>query len=348
LNRPLVFAIPGDIMTKTGGYAYDRRMMAELERLGWSVTHLALPDAFPDPEPSDLAETARLLAGIGDGTPVLVDGLAFSAAPDVFSPEAARLRLIALIHHPLALETGLDAERADALRVAETRALTLARAVVVTSAMTGRTLTEAFGVAATRITVAAPGTDRQAQARAAGAPPLILSVGTLVPRKGHDVLIAALSILGDLDWRCRIVGDATRDPRHAAALAALLDDLDLADRVTMVGGMDDVSAEFAGADLFALATHYEGYGMVFAEALAHGLPIVGTRAGAVPEVVPPEAGILVEPNDATAFGKALRSLLENTALRRRTAEGAWQAGQRLHTWEMSARLIDDTLRGIAA
>lgn len=330
----------------TGGYAYDRRMIDELSQLGWSVTHLELPAAFPDPGPSDLKETARLLAGIGDGTPVIVDGLAFSAAPEVFAPEAARLGLVALVHHPLALETGLTGARADALRVAETRALTLARAVIVTSGMTGRQLTDDFGVAPERITVAVPGTDPQARAPATGVPPTILSVGTLVPRKGHDVLIAALAGIRDLDWHCRIVGEA-RDAVHASTLAGMIEDFGLTDRITLVGATDDVGAEFAQADLFALATHYEGFGMVFAEALAHGLPIIGTRAGAVPEVVPPEAGILVEPGDATAFEAALRTLLTDTALRRRHADGAWQAGQRLATWQASARRIDDTLRGLS-
>ena len=344
MTRRLVFAVPGDLQTMTGGYSYDRRMIAELCKLGWSVDHLELPGSFPDPGPGDLDETARLLAGISDGTPVIVDGLAFSAAPDVFAAEAARLGFVALVHHPLALETGLTAERADALRVAEIRALESARAVVVTSTMTGRELTASFGVTPGRITVAVPGTDRQDRAPATGAPPTILSVGTLVPRKGHDVLIRALSTVADLDWRCRIVGDGARDPGHAAALAGLIEALGLADRIALVGSSDAVTAEFAGADLFALATHYEGFGMVFAEALAHGLPIVGTRAGAVPEVVPPEAGLLVEPNDAAALGTALRTLLADAKLRQRHADSAWQAGQRLATWKTSARRIDETLR----
>lgn len=348
MSRRLVFAIPGDLRTKTGGYAYDRRMIGELGRLGWSVEHLELPAGFPAPGPSDLQETARHLGEIGDDTLVVVDGLAFSAAPEVFVPQSARLRLIALVHHPLALETGLSREQSDELRATETRALVMARAVVVTSEMTGRELTASFGVEPKRITVAPPGTDLQVRATGGGVPPMILSVGTLVPRKGHDVLITALSGIGDLNWRCRIVGDASRDPRHASALAGLINDVGLAGRIALPGGLDDTVAEFAQADLFALATHYEGYDMVFAEALAHGLPIVGTRAGAVPELVPPEAGILVEPNDAKAFGAALRTLLTEASPRQRYADGAWQARKCLATWEESARHIDDLLQRLAA
>ena len=347
MSQRLVFAIPGDIGTMTGGYAYDRRMIAELGRLGWSVEHLELPAAFPDPGTADLAETARLLSQIGDETLVLVDGLAFCAAPDIFEPEAARLRFVALVHHPLALETGLTPSRMASLRAAETRALRVARSVIVTSAPTSLELTASFGVEEGRITVALPGTDRHARAEAAGDPPLILSVGTLVQRKGHDILIAALASIADLQWCCRIVGDATRDPGHAAHLVRMVEDLALAGRITFAGGLDDVGAEFARADLFALATRYEGYGMVFAEAMVHGLPIVGTRAGAVPDVVPAQAGLLVEPDDATAFGQALRSLVSDAALRKQHGEGAWYAGQRLASWEASARQISDSLRLVA-
>lgn len=348
MKRTLVFAIPGDLQTRTGGYAYDRRMISELAALGWFVEHLELPAAFPTPGAADLAQTGRLLAQIGDGALVIVDGLAFSAAPAIFKHEAERLCFVALIHHPLSLETGLSRETVDAFQAAETRALTLARAVVVTSAETGLELEASFGVTPTRITVALPGTDRVARAQAAGDPPTILAVGTLVPRKGHDVLIEALAGIRDLKWRCRIVGDPSRDPGHASDLVRMIDDVGLADRIELLGGVEDISEEFAGADLFALATHYEGYGMVFAEALAHGLPIVGTRAGAVSGVVPSEAGLLVEPNDAPALTGALRALVTSAVLRRRCAEGAWNAGQRLPTWQASARRIDDTLRRLAA
>ena len=348
MKRTLVFAIPGDLQTRTGGYAYDRRMISELAVLGWFVDHLELPAAFPYPGSSDLAQTGRLLAQIDDGATVIVDGLAFSAAPAVFEHEAERLCLVALIHHPLSLETGLSRETSDAFQAAETRALTVARAVVVTSAETGLELEASFGVTPVRITVAPPGTDRVARAKAAGDPLTILAAGTLVPRKGHDILIEALARIGDLEWRCRIVGDPSRDPAHATALVQMIDDFGLADRIELLGGVEDISEEFARADLFALATHYEGYGMVFAEALAHGLPIVGTRAGAVSGVVPSDAGLLVEQNDATAFADALRTLVTNAALRKRCAEGAWNAGQLLPTWQSSARRIHDTLRLLAA
>lgn len=62
-GKRLVFAIPGDIETRSGGYGYDRRIMAELRALGWQVEHLKLPAGFPVPTEAELAETARSLRG---------------------------------------------------------------------------------------------------------------------------------------------------------------------------------------------------------------------------------------------------------------------------------------------
>jgi len=63
-KRELVFAIPGDLTTPAGGYAYDRRVIAELTSRGWSVTHLALGDSFPTPIPEDATHAIRVLQDI--------------------------------------------------------------------------------------------------------------------------------------------------------------------------------------------------------------------------------------------------------------------------------------------
>jgi glycosyltransferase involved in cell wall biosynthesis len=175
----------------------------------------------------------------------------------------------------------------------------------------------------------------------------ILSIGSLTPRKGHDVLIAALAGLQDLDWQARIVG-APADPATAAALAAQIAAAGLADRIALVGAKSDVAADYAEADIFALATLYEGYGMVFAEALARGLPIVGSRTGPVAELIPAAAGRLVPPGDVAGLRAALEQMISDPAARTAAAQAAWQAGQALPRWPETATTVARVLEGVAA
>jgi glycosyltransferase involved in cell wall biosynthesis len=262
------------------------------------------------------------------------------------------------VHHPLALETGLTREQALAMQTSERTALAAARHVIVTSAATARLLTADYGVAPQAITIALPGND-PATSRLLTPPPSpppqageglkLLAVGAVVRRKGYDVLIEALSRLTDLDWQLVIAGDCARDRETAGALATRLVVLRLGARVTMTGAVseEELAALYRDADLFVLASRHEGYGMAFAEAIAHGLPVIGTKAGAIPDTVPAGAGILVPPDDVAALAAALRAMIGDAALRERCAAAARSAALLLPTWEATAEIFLDVLKAVA-
>lgn len=336
-------AVPGDLGLPTGGYGYDRRLMAGLAERGWDVRHVALPGGFPNPTAGEVGDAAAALAAVPDGETLLIDGLAGGVLAGVLAAEAGRLRLVALVHHPLGDETGLPAAEAARLLAAEAAALAVVRAVVVTSPATGRRLAAGLGVPAERIVVAPPGTAPAARARGGNMPPVILSVGSLVPRKRHDVLVAALARLADRPWRAEIIGSGTLDPGCAAALAAQVAGAGLGGRVALTGAVTDTRAALAAADIFVLASEYEGYGMAFAEALSQGLPVVACRAGAIADLVPEAAGGLVPPGDVAALAGVLGALLDDPARRQAAAAAAWEAGRRLPDWGDTARIVAGAL-----
>lgn len=344
---PAAFAIPGDIQTLTGGYIYERRLLMGLRALGHDMQHLQLPASFPDPGPDDMAHAVAALERVDPTRPLILDGLVFGA---IDTSGLARLRapILAMIHHPLALESGLSSARRDHLYRTERDNLRLAKHVLVPSAHTGRILIRDYGVSPAHITIVPPGVDRPLLPAVPETPPLILSVGILHPRKGHDVLIRALARLTDLGWRAEIVGNPW-DAGHAEALARQLAASALAGRVRLAGRVpaDALERLYARASVFALATRYEGYGLVFDEALVRGLPIVSCRSGAVPETVPPDAGLLVPPEDDAAFARALRVLLVDADIRQRMAAKARAAGLCLPGWSETARRASEVIAALA-
>lgn len=341
--RPSAFAIPGDITTVTGGYIYERRLLEELRAHGRDVLHVELGASFPDPTPQDMAHAVESLVALDPARALILDGLVFGAI-DTGGLARVRAPIVAMIHHPLALETGLDSARRDHLFRTERANLALADHVLVPSPHTALILSRDYAVPPHRITIAQPGTARPAAQRAPSEPPLILSVGILHPRKGHDVLLEALARLVDRPWRAVIVG-AAHDPEHATELQRLLESLRLADRVALAGRIPQpkLDALFAEATVFALATRYEGYGMVFDEALAWGLPIVSCATGAVPETVPAQAGLLVPPGEAALLADALAQVLNDVDLRTRMGAAAARAGAALPGWPDTARRAGQVL-----
>jgi glycosyltransferase involved in cell wall biosynthesis len=337
--KQFVFAVPGDLATPTGGYAYDRRMVAELAGLGWSVEVADIGNEFPRPSAYALGAARARLMAVRAGTPIVVDGLAFGVLPELAADLHVDHPLIALVHHPLALEAGIPAAEAHGFRRQERAALAFADNVIVTSPSTGRLLATDYGVEPDDITVARPGSEPKVPAHGStDGSVALLAVGSLVRRKGYDVLVTALAGLRDLPWRLTIAGDRTRSPATTAALDADILRHGLGDRIAVLGAVaDERLAELhAGADLFVLPSRFEGYGMAFAEAIAHGLPVIGTTAGAIPDTVPDGAGILVPPDDAAALAHALRRLIANASERERLAAAARAAASRLPTWRQSA------------
>lgn len=340
---------PGALTTPTGGFVYNRRIMHGLRADRWTVDPVILPDSFPTPSPADRKAALDALAAVPDGRLTVIDGLAGGVLADELAAHAERLPILALVHHPLCDETGLDADTRDRLADSERRALSVARQVVVTSPSTQRRLAD-FHVPDSRIACVIPGTEHGERARGSDGPGVaMICVASLTPRKGHAVLIDALGGLIDRKWTLTLVGPA-RDGATKDDLERRIAAHGLSDRITIAGALDDamMRAAYDDADLFVLASHYEGFGMVIGEAVGHGLPIVTTTGGALAETLPPGAGIAVAPGDVAALRDALAAVLDDAGLRARLAQGSWASRHRFPDWPSQARAFGHVLTNLMA
>lgn len=337
--------VPGPITRISGGTIYDRRLIEGLEALGHRVVLHELEGSFPLADQVARRAAADTLPLMRSADRVVIDGLALPA----FEPCLDRLAAawIALVHHPLALETGLPTAVAGALERREREMLATAARVVVTGPSTAVDIRR-LGISAGRIGVVVPGTDPRPLAPADGDPPTLLSVGALIPRKAHELLLEALEGLLDLAWRLVLIGPTGRAPVYEEKVGQLVRRAGLAERVRLEGevGADRLARAYRSADLFVLPSYHEGYGMALAEALAHGLPIVATRAGAILDTVPEGAGMLVPPGDPAALREALRCLIGEVSVRLRLRDGARLARRHLPRWEDQAAGFADQLAAV--
>jgi glycosyltransferase involved in cell wall biosynthesis len=334
------FVVPGRLDQLTGGYLYDRHVIDGLRSCGHTVKIVELG---PNNRETALAELA-------DGTTTVIDGLALPDLEQAVIAEWRRLRLVALVHHPLSEETGLSRAAAEHLARLEAGALRRCRAVLCPSAITAAAV-KAYGVPTDRIVVIPPGTARPDRSLPPRRGPVrsLLCVASVIPRKGHRVLVAALARLRDLDWEMLCIGSLDRDPRTARLIRQMISAARLGRRVILAGEQPPrtVMRAYRAADVFVLPSLHEGYGMAFAEAMAHGLPIIAAAAGAIPETVSCDAGLLVQPGDAAALARALRRVIAEPALAMRLAAGSRAAGGRLPDWRRAAERWEQALDLVA-
>ena len=345
----LAFVAPGALTQLTGGYIYDKQIVDGLKRIGYRVANRSVSDRFPNPTAGDLDHAARVLASIPDGTVTIVDGLAGGAMPLQMEREAERLRFVALVHHPLAYETGVSKQDALRLRVDETRSLRCARHVVVTSRRTATLLTRKYALKPRQITCIEPGTDKWPASPGTGRNSL-LCVATLTPRKGHLTLVRALARLTRYDWHLTCLGSLHRDPATVKRVREEIRKAGLVNRVTLAGETASrrrLMGYYQTADVFVLPTEYEGYGMAVAEAIGCGLPVISTPTGAIPQLVGRDAGILVPRGNVNALLRALRRVLGDPNALSALRAGAMRRRSSLQTWAQTVRQFAAVVRKVA-
>ncbi len=327
----VAFITVGDTGRKTGGYVYNARVISGLRERGFKVEEIVVCGASPEEQRT----AAPRLGSAFDPSKydaVVVDALARIAVSPHLDLWRASRPVVALVHElPSVVGGGTDHER-----VHEEPLMRADRLVAVSSH--GMNMLQGCGVSPERIQVVPPGFDglpegdggrtrRQDFVRA-------LCVAQWIPRKEILALVeawtlherpgAVLELLGETDadreYETRVRAAIEAAPQHSIVVSGRVNDATLA-------------RAYALADLFVLPSRYEGYGIVCAEALASGLPVIACNVGPIPELVGTEAAVLVPPEDKKALSAALDLLLGDAGIRTRMSEAAKRRATHLPCWE---------------
>jgi glycosyltransferase involved in cell wall biosynthesis len=345
MSSDIAFIVPGRLDQLTGGYLFERHIVEGLRTRGRSVLVIELSAHHP-------IAASTMIGALPDGTKTVVDGLALANLRKVVAAQARRLRLIAFVHGPLAQETGLAAAASQRAALREAETLSRVRGVICPSERTAVAVAD-YGLSRERIAVVPPGTERPTRRLGARRGPVqsLLCVANLVPRKGHTLLVEALARIRDLDWRLTCIGSLARDLSTARSVRHMILANRLVRRIRLAGEwpQQKVAQAYREADAFVLPSFHEGYGMVYAEAMVHGLPVIATTAGAIPDTVPPQAGLLVPPGNPPALARALRRVIAEPALAARLAAGSRASGALLPDWPQATQAWEtafDRLAGL--
>lgn len=329
----------------SGGNIYDQRVAAGLAHLGWDVRVLPVTGSWPETNDRSSAGLSALLSRIADREIVLIDGLIASPSAGILRPHLRRLSVVVLLHMPLA--PGCPVASAS-----ERAVVTGARSVVVTSCWTRDHVIGVHGVRADHVRVARPGVDVPAVTRVrpdGRSGSRLLHIGPLAEHKGGDVLVSALGRLGRLDWHCAWVGDLRSGEPFAQRVLADVSAMPHRHHLRGVLPHRELESCWAATDLLIAPSRRETYGMAVTEALAHGIPVIASDAGGLPEAVGTDRagrrpGRVVPAGDVDALTGALREWLTSPSLR-----GVWRSAaddrrSTLTGWEEPARVVAMALR----
>jgi glycosyltransferase involved in cell wall biosynthesis len=336
-DATVYFVVPDgidDVERVSGGNVYDQRIREELRARGFTVQMVLVPEG----RARDLRNAMSL---IPRDSLVVIDGLIAVAAAGVLVAHSTRLRIVVLAHMVASAMPGIRDQAGTA--ECERGALQAARHVIAVSEWTRSELIARGLAEPDRMTVALPGTDAVPAATGSTSGGHLLCVGSIAAHKGQDVLVHALAGMTDLPgWTCSIVGSLSADPDFVVQISAAISSAGLTERIALPGVLSGrrLTDAYDAADLVVAPSRAESYGLVVAEALARGIPVVATRVGGIPEAIAgSKAGVLIPPNDPQALRTVLREWWEDAGRRAELKAEALRSRTAVRGWGETAEII---------
>ena len=351
------FVIYGSLDTISGGYLYDRKLVAFLRAAGDEVTIISQADGTyrEKMRQNDSAETLHQL------TTAPFDVL---IQDELNHPSLFRLNhklrkqvdypIVSIVHHLLCNEKR-SAVMNFAYRQVESAYLNSVDGFIFNSQTTKESVLPLLSAPKPHV-VALPSGDRFNMGRLNGAvkrvsaetdPLKVLFVGNIIARKGLHILLDSLDLLPAKNWELDVVGSSDIESAYAREIIDRLD----APNITFHGALSNNRLAFcyAAADVLAVPSSYEGYGIVYMEGMGFGLPAIATNSGAAQEMIKSGTnGYLIRPGDAADLAHYLRRLYGNRRLLRAMSLAASNSFHTHPSWQDSLSTIRRFLLKICA
>lgn len=366
LTARYLFIIPGSINRLTGGSIYNKRLVEHLSGSGSRVDVVSLPDLpyfaglFISPI---IAAWLMLKLARKQYDRIIEDGWSHPALALFNLARVARneSKLVIIVHQVRCVERSAIA--APLASIIERAALSSASLIITVSRFMRGEIASLLGDASklgnvSKIIIAPPGSDYSVESRARietstasgshleGAAARLLFVGNCMRRKGIHHLIRAIAIAGDSSIQLDVIGDCAFEPGYVKQLRREVARLGLERAVTFHGRVSDetLARFYERADIFVMPSLYEGFGIVYAEAMSAGLPIIATNTGPVPEIVRAgENALLVEPADPESLAGAIRVLAADAHMRKLFGRRSRELASRLITWRETCEKVRESL-----
>lgn len=353
------WVVYGDLDRRSGGYLYDREVVDRLRDTGDEVAVVSLPDEsyLRSLTHNASRRVRRRLGAVAREVDVLVqDELCHPSLAWVNDALPAGTPVVGLVHHLRSAEPHPPWRRRG-YRAVERRYLRTLDATVCTSETTRRTVTALAGDGPTaESAVAYPAGDRfgdplpveTVSERAHEGPLRVVFLGNVTARKGLDTLLAGLARVR-CDWVLTVLGSLTADEAYTEAVARLVGDLGVEERVTLAGRVDDdrLRAELRRSHVLAMPSAYEGFGIAYLEGMCFGLPALASTAGGASELVTHgEDGWLVDPSDPSDVADALAPVCRKRDRLARMGVAATERYRAHPTWDETAATVRSFLADV--
>ncbi len=348
--------IYGCLKPLSGGYLYDLKLVEHLRAHGDEVEVFSIPWRSYPRHLTDNLSSHLLERLAGTRLDVLLEDelnhpslflLNRRLKPRVSYP------IISIVHHLRCLEQWPLPARTF-YRAIESQYLASVDAFVFNSRTTRCAVEKLTGGALSGV-IAHPGGDRLGPALEKGeivtrvrrgGPLRLAFVGNLIPRKGLHGLLTALAVLKDEPWELSVVGSLSMDLDHAAGIRRRISALELEERVRLLGAISDTELTplLKKSDVIAMPFSYEGFGIIYLEGMAHGLPSLACRLGGAREIITHgENGYLLWPGDVGGLVILFRRLIRDREELLRLSLAARRRFAEFPTWEQTAAKIRDFL-----